>query len=211
MHQSTPKSDLEAVEPGPELALLGPTHQSDREYLELEPKLALPAPVHHSDPNGIGLALSGPSDQFDLVDIEPEPDIEVLDPIHEPGTVRRHTGNPQTFYDWVLTSSNQAPSAKSEPFPSLIGPAGDISASSTYSRPISSRAGTTAPASRPGTRSSFGVSSLRDAVLGAAEPTLRGGMDIQVMESKPVVMDEPKENTKMEENEVMRGYTGAWP
>jgi hypothetical protein len=48
-------------------------------------------------------------------------------------------------------------------------------------------------------------------VLGAAEPTLRGGMDIQVMESKPVVMDEPKENTKMEENEVMRGYTGAWP
>jgi hypothetical protein len=214
------------VESKSEPAVPAPTHQYDPEIIGL----AFSGPVLQSDPRDIGLASPAPVDKFRIdrlnsirkprlpasaeapptQAVQLESGFALSGPSHETGTVRRHTGNPQTFYDWVLTS-NESTSAKRGSFPLLKSPVADIAASSTYSRATSSREGTTAPASRPDTRGSLGMSSLRDAVLGAAEPSVGGGLDDQVMESKAPMIEEPKETKKAEEKDLMAGYSGAWP
>jgi hypothetical protein len=139
------------------------------------------------------------------------PDLALPGPIHEAGTVRRRTGQPQTFHDWMHSSNNGAASAQharcsaSEHGP---GPMIDTPAFSMYSRSIVARARTMAPESRPVTRDSMGTSSLRKAVLGAAE----ADEGTVAMKMKQSVAQEPTiEIKKAEEKRAKGGYSGTWP
>ncbi|KAF1913380.1 hypothetical protein BDU57DRAFT_532413 [Ampelomyces quisqualis] len=159
---------------------------------------------------------------------EADAELALPGPIHQPGTVRRQTGQPQTFYDWVQRSNEEAgpkhtryASVEHGPgpvirgdipvaheryvYPSLEnGPGPEIGsgASSVYSRPAMSRAGTAR-------KDSIGGSSLRKAVLGAGEGEKRKEEAIQ---RKEVVVKEVKiEAKKVEERTALRGYSGAWP
>jgi hypothetical protein len=133
-------------------------------------------------------------------------------PIHGYGTVRRQTGRQQTFQDWICTSNNEVLSKQHERYPSLehgLAPVISNIESSVYSRPTISRAGTTA---RPGTRDSMDASSLRRAVLEAAEPGNENDLEYERAGRKNVVVKETKtESKRVGENGAMKGYSGAWP
>jgi hypothetical protein len=84
----------------------------------------------------------------------------------------------------------------------------DTPAFSMYSRSIVARARTMAPESRPVTRDSMGTSSLRKAVLGAAE----ADEGTVAMKMKQSVAQEPTiEIKKAEEKRAKGGYSGTWP
>jgi hypothetical protein len=213
-HNSPAKSDPGDIELDPKLALVEPTHQSQPVATDKEPTVTVLQPEHihaytteDNEPKP-ELPQRGPTDTSTS-----ETDPTLPNPLHEGGTVRRQTGHPQTFHDWVLTS-NEATSTKREPFPYLMGPVDTSSVSSK-----SQGGETTAPVSRPGTgRESWGGSSLMEVVLGAAEPPAGTGLNKQVTEeSQDTVVEEAKEkeeakeSKKVEEKEVSKGYSGAWP
>lgn len=53
---------------------------------------------------------------------------------------------------------------------------------------------------------------MMDVVLGASEPTMGVRLETQVSEeSQATAVDEPKETKTVEEKEVAKGYSGAWP
>jgi hypothetical protein len=138
---------------------------------------------------------------------EPEPTYSLPGSIHDPGTIRRTTGEPQTFYDWVQSSNVQA---GNERLPSLENGPGPGEASSMYSRPTVSRANTLV---RPGTRDSIGASSFRKAVLEAGNA---GGVKSMQVEKKEHVPNRDVIETKEEEKKptttgMKREYSGAWP
>jgi hypothetical protein len=121
------------------------------------------------------------------------------------GTVRRQTGRPQTFHDWVQSSNATAPAKSS--FGHGPGPMFNSDAPSMYSRSARSNIGPTAVTTRPGTRDSIGASSLRKAVLGAAEadePT-------DVLEENKDAVAEGHDSEKLVQQTKPRGYSGAWP
>jgi hypothetical protein len=210
--KSPPKSDPGDVELDPELALSEPAHPSQPAVTDPEPTRIHPAHVHAYTIEDEGpkppLPKRGPIHRSTS-----EPDLTLPNPLHEGGTVRRQTGHPQTFYDWVFTS-NEVTTTKREPFPYLTGP---IDTSSTSCK--SQGGETTAPVSRPGTgRESWGGSSLMEVVLGAAEPTKGVELNKQVTEeSQDTVVEEAEEKkeetkeAKKEEKDAMKGYSGAWP
>ncbi|KAH5219383.1 hypothetical protein HBI46_108930 [Parastagonospora nodorum] len=140
---------------------------------------------------------------------EPEHTYALPGPIHEPGTIRRATGQPQTFYDWVRSSNAQA---ELERLPSLKNGPGYGAVSSTYSQHTSSRANTMV---RPTTRDSVGASSLRKAVLGAGETRGVKSMEAEKKEAmlkKEEIKDaEQKAKTEVKTTAKTRGYSGAWP
>jgi hypothetical protein len=210
MRTAPPTSGPESIDLDPELALAEPAHQSQPAVTAPEPQLTRPDPLHFHKPEDFGTVpeLTQPH-PLHRSNSEPDLTATLPNPLHEGGTVRRQTGHPQTFHDWVL-KSNEVLATKREPFPYLPGPTFGGSASSTSS---SSRGEEmTAPTSLPGTRDSLGGSSLMEVVLGAAEPTTGTALDKQVSEESQVtVVDEPKETKKADEKEVAKGYSGAWP
>jgi hypothetical protein len=145
-------------------------------------------------------------------DIPSESDYTPPNPVYQPGTVRRHTESSQTLYGWVQASHEKARLAKQEQCPSLQhgpGPVVDDTASSVYSGPTVLGAGTVA---RPETRESMGASSLREAVLRAAEPRREGNTENGTVEKKGSKYQ--KETTKRKKAEgkgVTSAYSGAWP
>jgi hypothetical protein len=143
-------------------------------------------------------------------DTPSEPELALPGPIYDPGTVRRQTGLPQTFYEWVRTSNNEAVLAKQEPFPPLqqdYDPPISSAASSVYSRPTVSRAGTMA---RPVTRNSTGASSLRRAVLGTSEPMEENEGKTEAAKKNEIMIKDTKEEKTLDEVKT-RVYSGAWP
>ncbi|KAH7071015.1 hypothetical protein FB567DRAFT_213424 [Paraphoma chrysanthemicola] len=121
------------------------------------------------------------------------------------GTVRRQTGRPQTFQDWVQSSNATTlvkPSFDNGPGPTLSsGPP------SVYPRAPPSNIGTSSVATRPGTRDSVGGSSLRQAVLGAINADNLEGM---ARDKTELVVAVPKVE-KSSQPVKPRGYSGAWP
>jgi hypothetical protein len=147
----------------------------------------------------------------DPEDIATTPDPTLSGPIHEPGTVRRKTGQPQTFSDWIRASNNEATSVQNAHYPSLEhgpGPVINSAASSTYARSNVTRTISIAPGARSAAKGSMDASSFRKAVLGAAE----ADEGIEVTARKHSIAQDPKIATKnSEEKCAVRGYSGAWP
>ncbi|KAH7062926.1 hypothetical protein BKA63DRAFT_189133 [Paraphoma chrysanthemicola] len=121
------------------------------------------------------------------------------------GTVRRQTGRPQTFHDWVQ-SSNATTSVKPS-FDNGPGPILNSSTPSTYPRAPPSSIGIATIAIRPGTRDSVGASSLRQAVLGAVKAD---GLDDTAKDKRQLVVEVPKLEKPLQPVKP-RGYSGAWP
>jgi hypothetical protein len=210
--KSPAKSDPGDIEVDHDLALKEPAHPSPPAATDPEPTILHPDHIHaytteDNEPKP-ELPQRGSIDRSTS-----EPDLTLPNPLHEGGTVRPQTGHPQTFCDWVLTSNEVTPT-KREPFPYLTCP---VDRSSTSSK--SQGGGATTPVSRPATeRASWGGSSLMEVVLGAAEPAAGTGLNKQVTEeSQDTAVEDAKdkekvkEGRKVEDREVSKGYSGAWP
>ncbi|KAF2029704.1 hypothetical protein EK21DRAFT_89490 [Setomelanomma holmii] len=126
-----------------------------------------------------------------------------IDPIAGAGTVRRQTGLPQTFQDWVEASNDITPARLS------FGPSSmfNSEASSTFSQPTRPNTATATATTRPGTRDSMGASSLRQAVLGPAQADKQ--KDTMKEECQLVAKDQ-KVQIPVQQGKL-RGYSGAWP
>lgn len=151
---------------------------------------------------------------------EPEAEREYAlpGPVHQPGTVRRATGQPQTFYGWVQSSNAEA-GVGHERFASLEegpGPVIRREVPAGHERhayaslengpgPEIEDSAASGLAVSKARKDSIGGSSLRDAVLSASEQK-------EEAKSKEIVLEEVKiPAKKAEERSVLRGYSGAWP
>lgn len=145
---------------------------------------------------------------------EPESELEPASPGPEPSydtdTVRRTTGHPQTFYDWIQSDNanhmdvyEHRPSVDYSQGPPMIS-----ESSSMYSRPVMPQHVTTGLVTPGGdgsvTQGSADDSSFERAVLDAA---------LHDKDDRPAKAGADKETAEEAEpsNRMARGYSGAWP